>query len=186
VTSAALEVAEHRPWLSQGDIFAKVLIPEVGIADSRPQVGQGSGPALLVTHDCTIDKKRTEKSRKVSKLEYLTFLPIHDAAALPPQRREALVATAGDLPPYDALYLGEVDGIGDAYVSLVHPYSLPALLLRTELKEFTAEETGEDADTRIIASIGDTRVGRLNPERVALLQAKWIAVWTRQVGKPTA
>jgi hypothetical protein len=165
-----------KPWLSQGDMFAKVPVLRAGITD-RPEAQLEDGPALLVTHSCSIDKKQKGRSR----LEYLTFLPIHDVTLLPSERQTTLRTRAERLRPYEALYLGHLPGVGEGYVNLVEPYTLPAAIFQPNLRQFSSEETGEEADSRIVLTFHDTRVGTLSEEGLALLQNKWMVHWTRNL-----
>jgi len=179
VTFAALDAAGPSPWLSQGDIFSKVLIAQAGVVDGMAQAVTKRGPALLMTHGCALDKKRKAAGREVSRLEYLSFLPILSVEQLPPERAEPLrtMGNEGQPTPYEALYLGDVPEVGEAYVALGQPYTVPALFLRTELEAFTAEQTGDVAETRVVPTINDERVAMLSPEGLDLLSAKWLAFW---------
>jgi len=179
VTEAAASavVEKVEPWLSQGDVFTSVLIVRAGVAKGAPVAGVDKGPALLISHGCAIDKKTNSGK---SKLEYLSFLPIQDVVALPSERAERLRASSGNVQPYEAMYLGSVPEVGEGYVTLTQPYTLPAVLLRTELREFTAEETGDAADHRIVATISDSRAGRLTDEALELFYRKWTSQWTRR------
>lgn len=173
MTTATAMVAA-RPWLSQGDVFSKVPVLRAGITD-RPQPQLEDGPALLVTHSCSIDKKQKGRSR----LEYLTFLPIHDLTRLPPERQTALRTRGDRLRPYEAMYLGHLPDVGEGYVNLVEPYTLPAAIFQPDLREFSAEETGDTKDTRIVLTFHDTRLGSLSDEALVLFQNKWMVHWTR-------
>ncbi len=177
MTEAAVPAAGgHRPWLSQGDIFKKLLVVNVGVRDDAATAALEQAPALLVSHGCAIDKK---KGNGQSALEYLTFLPIQDVTALPQDRARNLRASAAELTPYNVMYLGQVPEVGESYVMLNRPYTLPAALLNTSLRDFTAAETGEDDDRRIVNLAWTTRVACLTPDAVALLQRKWNAHWTQ-------
>lgn len=182
---AAFTAAGQDPWLSQGDLFREVIISRVGVEDGLAAVGVERGPALLMSHDCVLDKKKKSNGREVSRVDFLTFVPIRGFAQVNPGKARALreFGAALDVRPYEALYLGEVDGLGETWVSLAHPYTIPALLLGTELRAFTDAETGDGNDTRLVASIGDTRVGKLSPGGVTLLRKKWMAQWTGEVPK---
>ncbi len=81
--------------------------------------------------------------------------------------------------PYEALYLGDIPKVGEGYAMLTQPYTLPATLLRTELMTFSAEQTGDVEDRRIVAGIGDTRVAHLSEAMIELFWHKWAVQWTR-------
>ncbi|WP_152185543.1 hypothetical protein [Segeticoccus rhizosphaerae] len=131
---------------------------------------------MLISHGCAIDKKN---SRGKSVLEYLSFLPLHNVAALDPGRAQQLRAALLEAKPYKVMYLGNVPQVGDSYVDLTEPYTLPALLLRTELKHFSAEVTSEGEDDRVVATMHQTRVAMLTERAVQLFQRKWSIQWTR-------
>lgn len=185
MSCAAYTADGQDPWLSQGDIFREVLISRIGVDDAVPKADLIRGPAMLMTPDCILDKKEKVNSRLVPQIEFLTFVPIRGFAQMNPDRARTLreKGTALEIAPYAALYLGEIDGIGDCWASLAHPYTFPAPLLGVELGSFSAEQTGDKADKRLIASIGDTRVGRLSADGLAILGTKWMALWTDQVPK---
>jgi hypothetical protein len=170
----ATSVVPSGPWLSQGDVFRSVLIGRVVIAKSQPAGRLDRGPAMLVTADCVLDKK-TGRGR--STVEYLNFVPLQDVKALDPGRARNLRDSAGELAPYAMLYIGEVEGVGESYAPLAQVFTLPALFLRTELHAYTQEETGEPdvlgSNTRLRASMGDTRVGRVDGVTLRLLKRKW-------------
>lgn len=56
-SAAASVVAPNHPWLSQGDIFESALIVRAGVAQLIASQAIARGPALLISHDCAIDKK---------------------------------------------------------------------------------------------------------------------------------
>lgn len=176
MSDATSLVAPNKPWLSQGDIFSSVPIVRAGVEGGIAVQGLQRGPALLISNDCAIDKKSGPGR---STLEYLSFLPIQDVAALNRGRAAALRGQGADLQPYNALYLGELSEIGVGYADLAQPFTLPALLLRTELRDFTDAETGEGGDRRIVATMHDTRVGTLSAASRIVLWRKWAIQWTR-------
>ena len=170
--------AAPQRWLAQGDIFERLLFVRAGVADSTATSALDHSPALLISHGCAIDKK---SSGGRSRLEYLSFLPLQSVTALPRERQENLRRSDGQLRPYEAMYLGDVPSVGESYVLLTQPYTLPASLLRTELREFTAEETGEEAGSRVVATMWETRVACLSDNALDLFTRKWIAQWTRML-----
>ncbi|MBD3924701.1 hypothetical protein IEZ26_08725 [Nocardioides cavernae] len=171
--------ASHNPWLSQGDIFSSVLIVRAGVSQAVATQGIARGPALLISHGCAIDKK-TNSGR--SKLEYLSFLPLQSVAELEEQSAGNLRRSAVDptLRPFEAFYLGEVPSVGESYVMLTQPFTLPADFFRPELQPFTAEDTGDAEDTRPVPAMGDTRVGQLTEDAVGVFSRKWAIQWTRR------
>lgn len=121
-------------------------------------------------------------------VEFLNFLPVQSFEALVaanPGKASELKrrAEAGDEKPYSVLFLGAVGDLGEVYVSLTQPYSLPAETFKVAIRAFDAEETGDDApdadNRRLVAEAhAGTRIGRLNPLLTSLLHQKWIIHWT--------
>jgi hypothetical protein len=178
VTGATFtRVAGHEPWLAQGDVFKSVMIVRAGVADGIASKHLERGPALLISHGCAIDKKHRDGT---SELEYLSLLPLQAVENLPGERSAKLRNSKNELGPYNAMYLGDVPEVGESYVMLTEPYTVPATFLQPELRLFTAAEIGDpDDETRIVPTVGDTRVGRLTQDGIILFVRKWIAQWTR-------
>lgn len=134
-------------------------------------------PSMLVTHHCAIDKKDGQGR---SKVEHLSFLPLQLVSSLPESRAGNLRRSQGNLQPYEAMYLGEVPSLGECYVMLTMPFTVPTTLLGTELQRFTAAEHGIESDeTRLVATVHEHRLGRLDHEPLELFRRKWAAHWTR-------
>ena len=61
----------HLPWLCQGDLFRDVPIVDCtlqGRATIRPRIS--NGPALLLTHDCAMDKRTKSGLPRVERLQF--------------------------------------------------------------------------------------------------------------------
>ncbi len=173
MTQAALSVlVPCRRWLSQGDVFTSVPIVRFNGLE-RPELTQG--PALLVTHGCVIDKKTNSGA---STLEYLNFLPVHSMGALQPHQAEELRRKHTEVRPFAVMYVGDIPSLGEGYVSLKRPYTLPASFLDPQLVPFTHEDTGDGDDLRPVPTRADTRIGMLDDEAVGRFQIKWMAHWT--------
>lgn len=168
-------VEPSKPWLSQGDVFRRVMISRFGVSNSVATEGVDHGPALLVSHACAIDKKNGQGR---STLEYLSFLPLQSVSALQRDRQGNIRASDGKLQPYSALYLGEVPDVGESYVPLVQPFTVPAVFFQTELQEYSAGEAGDDAGAMIRPTVNDTRSARLNTETLRMFWRKWAVQWT--------
>lgn len=132
---------------------------------------------MLVSHGCAIDKKHSRTGLSI--LEYLSFLPIQDVRLLDDGKAGALRAHPLRLhPPYAVFYLGHLQRIGEGYVPLVQPYTLPSALFAPELKDFADAETGDGDDRRIVPNVHDTRVGTLTSEATRVFNWKWTAQWS--------
>ena len=170
-------VTEHRTWLSQGDIFERLPVVTVGVRDSALAADWAPGPAMLVSHGCAIDKKHNKTKR--STCEWLSFLPIQDMAKLDAGKAGQLREVGLDRrPPYNVLYLGELPSIGEGYAPLVQVYTLPAVVLATEVRDFTDDETGEGPDRRLVPTVHDTRVASLTADALDAFHWKWTVQWT--------
>lgn len=168
---------EVSPWLCQGDLFttAPVLYYPNLSQDFVAQLRRG--PAMLVNHDCALDKMNR---RGEATIERLSFLKIHDLSAAPDHRQNLLRTNASQLKPFDAHYLGYVADLGESYVVLSGPYHLPADYFGVEARSFPNLEEGEK---RLAITRHDTRIGRLSDESLSLFRMKWNAYWTRAVGE---
>lgn len=169
--SSAPRVVANDWWLSQGDVFS-----DIPLVDTYLGVGAGvsiaalpRGHALLITHDCVLDKCNR---RGTSQVEHLSFLRLIDVEAQPATKRGDLRRTRDDDQPYRALYIGDVEGFGEAFVDLNAPFTHPAQHFGTEAREH------DDGDRRLAATINEKRAGRLSDELVQLFRLKWNANWT--------
>lgn len=161
------------PWLNQGDIFESVPIVRGGAMSQQAML---RGPAMLVSHGCVVDK-RTRGGQ--SKCEYLTFVPLlsleakaaEDVNAARELRRMGVARLA---TPYTVQYVGDIPKIGEAYASLVEPFTLPAVLFQPEL--VVADPTDPD-DRRLTITFNDSRVARLSGQDQKVLHTKWAACW---------
>src|SRR4051812_35214894 len=109
-----------RPWLGQGDVFRTAPIVEF---DPSGELRLIEGPAVLLTHDCVLDKRgRTDPRPAVPRLH---FARVSSAETLDRSRRETLISQAWRLDPSEVFYLGRLPGIDDAaYIELSDVYSV--------------------------------------------------------------
>lgn len=177
MTSAGGFVAPAFPWLCQGDLFrsAPVLYYPDLSHDFLAQLRMG--PAMLVTHDCALDKMN---SKGVATIERMTFVRIRKLATAPEHRQQLMKTKATELTPLEAQYLGHLEGLGESYVSLSDPYYLPAAYFEGETKGFPGLDHD---DKRLSIAKHDTRFARLGDEALALFRNKWNGYWTRTVPK---
>lgn len=168
----------QHPWLCQGDIFASVPILESDLNDETIDVRVESGPAMLLTHGCALDKKTRAG---VLKLERMHFLPLRSTQLLDQGRQDMLRSKPSEIAPSEAFYLGHV-GVTESHVLLSEPYYLPAAYFQPSLYELALED-GE-AESRMKANHGDTRIGRLTAAHLQLLLDKMNVYWTRRRWQP--
>lgn len=164
------------PWLSQGDLFndVPIVLTELdAAAQARARVLHG--PAMLLTHDCALDKA---SNKGVPKIERIAFLPLV-LVDLQDANRKALLRR-NSLEPFEVLYLANVPPYGEAFVALSESYYLPAryfaLHRTTSLHAEAESEMSYSHATQM-----DTRMGRLEEAELHLLRAKMNGYWTRTV-----
>ncbi len=164
-------LAEPAKWLSQGDIFLDVPVPDLRASDH-------SGPALLATYNCALDK-RTGSGK--SKVTHLNFLPIRSLTLVQPQLAEALRSNPTSLTPYVALYLSDLPTIGEGYVNLMECFTLPISEFSVEIQDFSEDlsvgDPGEDC-CRLVDNSPRVRSSTLSPSHHGLFLEKWRAHWT--------
>lgn len=169
----------HLPWLSQGDIFGE--IPVVGVeldpaGDVRAQCSPG--PAVLLTHDCAMDKQ--DKVTGLPRVKRLQFARLRSITALPADQQASLRGASKKTGPFDILHLGEMPQFGETFMFLTDPYYLPAQYFNLVL---LAHSDHSEAGTRnakyITPQRHDTRIGRIDEEQLDRLRHKMLAYWTR-------
>lgn len=166
-------VADVSPWLCQGDLFrnAPVLHYPNLTQDFVAQLRMG--PAMLVNHDCALDKLRKGEAS----IERLSFVSIRNLAVLPNDRQQLTRTKANDLAPFEAHYLGQLAGLGESYIVLSDPWYVPADYFGARAQTFP--EMGDEK--RLVIANHDTRFARLGDASLALFRNKWNAYWTRTV-----
>jgi hypothetical protein len=168
---------DHLPWLCQGDIFAAAPVIDVILSSANElQVSLPTGPAVLITHDCAMDKPNRSGRPRVERLQ---FVRLRAVDALPPEQRNSLRGSRTRLPPYEALHLGDIADLGESFILLSDPYYLPAAYFALSFEDYSQHpQAGPDA-RYITPSLHDTRLGCLDAEQVELLRRKLIAFWAR-------
>jgi len=169
----------HLPWLGQGDIFGEV--PVIG-AELDPagnvHAYSSPGPAVLLTHDCAMDKP--DKATGLPRVERLQFARLREITALSPDRQANLRGAAKKVGPFEALYLDEIPQFGETFMLLTDPYYLPARYF-----DLTLLAHGDHPEAESQSAIyttprrHDTRIGRIDAEQLDLLRQKMLAHWTR-------
>jgi hypothetical protein len=167
------------PWLGQGDIFASIPVATPRVHGDEVTTSFTQGPALLITHDCALDK--TNKSGEI-KVRRLAFLPLHAFTLLNDNEKGMLRKDA--IEPSESLYLPGLSSIGDAYCVLSNAYYLPGEYFGLRLTRFDHPEAEPDK-THLEATLHGERLARLDPDRLQLLRLKWAGYWLRTLpGNP--
>lgn len=162
----------HLPWLSQGDILGEV--PTISVELDRAgdiEVRSSPGPAVLLTHDCALDKPNVQR---------LQFARLRVLSALPADQQGNLRGAAKKVGPFDSLYLGQIPQFNETFILLSDPYYLPAEYFRLALLLHGAHPEAESESAKYTTpQQNDTRVGRIDEEQLDLLRRKMLAFWTR-------
>ena len=82
------------------------------------------------------------------------------------------------IAPPEALYLGAVDGVGEAYGLLSEVYPIPANYFAPVLREYPGHDE-DDGTPHFTITRHDNRMGRLEQGRLELLHQKVVAFWAR-------
>jgi hypothetical protein len=131
------------------------------------------GPALLVTHGCVLDKATGSGRSKIERLQFLPLLALSQQDG----SRQALLRRE-QINPAEAMFVGPVPSIGDAFCVLSEMYWLPATWFDPELISYEHPDA-EEGSRYLTARRNGGRLGRLEDERVHLLHQKMRAFWTR-------
>lgn len=168
----------HLPWLSQGDIFGSLPIVSVRLDSANsPTAEMAPGPAVLVSHDCALDKP--DKATGLPRVERVQLARLRTLKTLTLDKQNSL--RAGRLGPYEALYLNEPSPLGESFLLLDDVYSLPASYLALKLRAHPSHPESESPEALYTTpTVNDSRIGRLDEAQLDLLHKKMIAFWTRQ------
>jgi hypothetical protein len=177
-------VREHLPWLCQGDIFAEMPIVDTSLAATGDvAVAVIIGPAVLLTHDCDMDKPDRGGAPKVERMQ---FARLRSVQAQPGNRQHTLRDRRAKIAPYEILYLGDVSTFGESFMLLSDPYYVPAAYFRPDFQSYIGHSEADEVGQYITAQAHDSRVGRLDSFQLALLRQKMPAFWSRVVEEEPA
>lgn len=168
----------YLPWLCQGDVFGNVPVLDVAIdGDINISARMMFGPAVLMTHDCAMDKPDKDGRPRV---EFLQFARLRSMASLPEGKRNNLRGARAKVPPFEAMYLGEVAEFGEAFILLTDPYFLPSRYFSLAFVNYRDHVAADpQVSDYITPRSADSRVGRIDEEQIDLLRRKMMAFWTR-------
>ena len=169
--------------MCQGDIWQSVpiVLPTIDSSGTLRATCDQDGPALLVTHGCSLDKATRSGQSRVERLQFLPLL----ALAQQDRNRQELLRRE-QINPAEAMFVGDVPGIGEAFCLLSELYWLPASLFDPTLVPYDDHPDAERGSKYLTAHGGGTRLGRLEDERISLLHQKMRAFWTRSVEEAPA
>ena len=166
--------------MGQGDIFGRLPVLEVEMQeDGQVVAGLNAGPAILLTHDCAMDKPDRAGLPRVERFQ---FAAVRSMESLPPDRRRNLTGQAHQVPPYEVLYLGKVADYGECFMLLSDPYYLPAKFFEPHFADYVGHVAVPDPSgptSFITPGRNDSRLGRIDEYQLDLLRLKMLAYWTR-------
>jgi len=166
------------PWLGQGDIFSSVPIVDASLQeDGTVAFVQDQGPAVLLTHDCAMDKPHpTDPMRpKIPRLQFARLRAVGD------EDRQRMRSSAARLGPFDVCFLGVTEPYGECFILLDETYYLPAALFNLHFVDPGEDVMSGNPDAvYATARANDNRIGRIQDDQLDLLRRKMIAYWTRQ------
>jgi hypothetical protein len=168
----------HVPWLCQGDIFASVPIIDITLTDAGAvHAAVVEGPAVLLTHDCDMDKP--DSSTGQPRIQRMQFARLRAVDATPAHYQRNLRTNRNNVGPFEALYLGEIADFGESCILLSDPYYIPSDYFLPTFEDFGGHADAAEGDRYIAAQLHDSRVGRLDEAQLILLRRKMAAFWTR-------
>lgn len=162
-----LKLRDRLPWLCQGDIFANSPIVDVSVtATTEVQAAVISGPAVLLTHDCDMDKPNRDGTPRVERLQ---FARLRAVDALPVDRQRTLRSSSDKIAPYEVLHLGDVPDFGESFILFSDPYYFPTVHLEARFVDYDSDGT-QEAGRYLTAQKNDSRIGRLDVAQLALMR----------------
>jgi hypothetical protein len=124
-----------------------------------------------------MDKRRRNGDPRTALLQ---FAPLAQTSQLSRDLAQGLRAQRTSITPLDTLYVGEVNGIGECYISLLDPHYLPIEYFGAQVVDQSAHELCDPADPfHLTPRRRDTRIETLDDEQIHLLQMKMMAFWSR-------
>ncbi len=134
------------------------------------------GPAVLLTHDCDMDKPSRDGTPRIERMQ---FSRLRAFDSLPRDRQQSLRSQQSSLGPFEALYLGDVGSFGESFILLSDPYYIPRGYFSPGFQDYPDHPDAEGEAKYLTALLHDTRIGRLEAEQLDLLRRKMAAFWAR-------
>lgn len=167
-------------WFSQGDIFNRVPLGPLAEDEAWPEAsgeGQPLRAALLVTHDCALDKKSRAGGIRIERMH---FLPLENVAAQNADKQRVLRRSAREIEPSEVFYLGEIPELEfEAFAVLSHIHTVPARVFNLAWVDIV-DMQGDVVDRRLSGGRHHERVAALSDEHGELLKDKLNVYWTRR------
>lgn len=170
----------HVPWLGQGDIFANVPIIDVTMTGAgEVQATVIDGPAVLLTHDCDMDKP--DNATGLPRIQRMQFARLRAVDALPLSYQRTLRTNRNKPGPFESQYLGDIASFGESCILLSDPYYIPSSYFAPVFDDYSSHAEAAEGAKYLTVQLHDSRVGRLDEVELILLRKKMTAFWTRLV-----
>ena len=147
-------------------------------ASGNLELGFRHGPAMLITHNCTLDKRNKRGELLTPRYH---FLPVIALSEQNPDRQATI--RRNELTPYEVCYLGDCGELQESFVVLHEIYALPSALFSPYLGAFEVDPEAESGQEYLGIQANDSRIGRIEDNRVELLRRKLNAYWTRKLSE---
>lgn len=169
----------HLPWLSQGDIFTAVPVVTVAVrASGGVEANFPTGPAVLLNHDCAMDKASKAGKPNIKTLHFCRLI----AVSVQDDARKRTLRESG-ITPYEVMYLGECGSFGESFITISEMYPLPTDYFAPNAIEWPNHDQAASGDRYCTPSVNGDRIGRIDEDQVSMLRNKLNAFWTRLLPK---
>lgn len=165
-----------KPWLCQGDVFASVPLTVSSLdSDGGVRVVVEAGPALLLTHDCQLDKAG------LSRMQFAPLSPAEGSGISPSNLGQL---RKGWLTPPEAMWLPDAGNGEEAVALLGQAFMIPAGYFDLAVEDFS-DHLQHDPEWPMHAKVRreerDTRAATMSADEAQLLRCKMSAYWTGEV-----
>ena len=168
----------NETWLCQGDIFRAAPVLDVQASQDGLTTSLVYGPAVLLTHDCAMDKSRPDASPKAERLQFARLRVV--SRTVTPEEATDLRGRRAKTGPFEVMWVGDVSTWGDCMIFLSDPYHVPLSYFEPTMVRYDVlEEDGTPSSPRATPGANDSRIGRLDIDQINLLRLKMLAFWTR-------
>ncbi len=146
------------------------------LVGDEPSFEPGQGAAILLTHDCQLDKP--EAGTTAAKVKRLQFSPITRLADSGISNGIKGQLRAAWLSPPEAVYLPDSDEMEEAVALLSEAFTIPAGYFALEIVDFSDHDGSDPANPHhAVARSHDERVTTMRPAERQLLECKMAAYW---------
>jgi hypothetical protein len=165
-----------KPWLCQGDVFASVPLTVTSLVGADGvQCVVREGPALLLTHDCQLDKRG---------LSRLVFAPVSSPTDAGVTGSNLGQLRKGWLTPPEAIWLPDAGNGEEAVALLGQAFMIPTAYFDLAVEDFSYHLEHDPElpwHARVRREERDTRAATMSADEAQLMRCKMSAYWTGEV-----